>query len=74
MPIESETAFQPKYPKAIVHLSEIDGNVFNLIANTRRALMWAGAQRTEVEAFISEATSGDYDHVVQTIMRWVDCD
>jgi hypothetical protein len=26
----------------------------------------------EIEEYIAEATSGDYDHLLQTTMRWVD--
>jgi len=26
----------------------------------------------EIDAFFAEATSGDYDHLLQTTMRWVD--
>jgi hypothetical protein len=26
----------------------------------------------ELAAFTTEATSGDYDHLLQTVMRWVD--
>ena len=26
----------------------------------------------EIAAFTAEAMSGDYDHVLQTVMRWVD--
>jgi hypothetical protein len=25
----------------------------------------------EIEEFLAEATSGDYDHLLQTVVRWV---
>ena len=28
--------------------------------------------REEQEEFMEEATSGDYDHLLQTVMKWVD--
>jgi hypothetical protein len=28
----------------------------------------------EIDAFFAEATRGDYDHLLQTTMAWVDCD
>ena len=45
-------------------------------ANRRRrpAGRRGGVGSDDVTAFVTEATSGDYDHVLQTAMRWVDVD
>jgi hypothetical protein len=37
----------------------------------QRALRDAGASEEEVSRFHAEATSGDYDNLLQTCMRWV---
>ncbi|MBZ0172755.1 MAG: hypothetical protein K8E66_10275 [Phycisphaerales bacterium] len=34
----------------------------------------AGVLKEDRDAFVAEATSGDYDHLLQTVMRWVATD
>jgi hypothetical protein len=46
-----------------------DGNAFALIALGRKELEKLG-RRDEVAAFTEEMTSGDYDHLLQTIIKW----
>lgn len=62
-----------KYPNVTVQLTGADGNAFRLIAQTRSALRRAKPRvpEEEIETFTEEAQSGDYDNVLQTIMRWV---
>lgn len=60
-----------KYPEIDVQLSGTDGNAFAIIGAVRKALRSAGVTPSEVAEFTNEATSGDYDHVLQTCMRWV---
>lgn len=61
-----------KYPNVYVPLIGEDGNAFAIIARARRAAQRAGVPGDEVAAFSTEATSGDYDHLLQTVMRWFD--
>ncbi len=61
----------PKYPQVVVELFGRDGNVFGLLANTTRALRQAGVPSDECLRFRNEATSGSYDHALQTIQKWV---
>jgi hypothetical protein len=60
-----------KYPNVKCVLTEVDGNAMVIIGTVRSALRRAGVPREEIEAFSDEATSGDYDKVIQTCMRWV---
>ena len=60
-----------KYPDIEVELTGHDGNAMAIISAVRRALR-RKAPPSAVDAFTSEAMSGDYDHVLQTAMRWVD--
>jgi hypothetical protein len=53
-----------------VQLTGQDGNAFAVLGAVRKALVDAGHD-DEVEAFLAEATSGDYDHLLWTCMRWV---
>lgn len=46
-----------------------DGNAFSIIAAGTKELKRQG-RRDEVAAFTAEATSGDYDNVIQTLLRW----
>lgn len=60
-----------KYPQVTVKLVGADGNAFMLVGKVRTALRRAGVPAEEIEAFSTEATSGNYDHVLQTIMGTV---
>lgn len=46
-----------------------DGNAYSFIGAGRRALLRQGRD-SEVTAFTEEMTSGDYDHLVQTFLKW----
>lgn len=61
----------PKYPDIEVQLSGEDGNVFPILARMQIALRAAGIRAEERAEFMQEATSGDYDHVLQTCVAWV---
>lgn len=61
----------PEYPDIEVQLSGEDGNSFAILGRVTGAMRRAGVSKEEREAFMAEATAGDYDHVLQTCMRWV---
>ena len=67
-----EDPTQPRYPDVQVQLSGEDGNAFAILGRTAAALRAAGVPHEEIEEFFAEATSGDYDHLLQTTMAWVD--
>ena len=46
-----------------------DGNAFAVLAKARRALRDAG-RGDEWATFVAKATSGDYDHLLATVMDW----
>lgn len=62
----------PRYPHVEVELSDGDGNAFFILGRVTKALRRAGASQEELNEFRTEATSGDYDNVLQTAMRWVE--
>lgn len=62
----------PKYPNVVVSLTGSDGNAFSVLGAVRRAMKRARLPETEVDAFTKEATSGDYNHLLATAMRWVE--
>jgi hypothetical protein len=60
-----------KFPEVEVELVGHDGNAFSILGSVNRALQRAGVSKEERDAFAKEATSGDYDHLLQTCMAWV---
>jgi hypothetical protein len=65
---------QPRYPNIRVQLVGQDGNAFSIIGRTRVALRRGGVHAEAIDAFVQEATSGDYNHLLQTVMKWVSVD
>jgi hypothetical protein len=59
-----------RHPEITVQLTGTDGNAYAILAAVRTALRHAG-HNDEVAAFLAEATSGDYAHLLATCMRWV---
>lgn len=62
----------PIYPEIEVQLVGQDGNAFLIIGRVREALRSANVGSDEIQKFTDEATAGDYNHVLQTVMRWVE--
>jgi hypothetical protein len=48
----------------------IDGNALALVGQCKRAARKAGWTSEQTQAFVKEALSGDYDHVIQTCMKY----
>lgn len=61
-----------KYPNVKVQLTGESGNAFAVLGAVKKALRQAGASKQEQDAYFAEATSGDYDHLLQTTMAWVE--
>ena len=68
------TPGNPRYPDVHVQLTGLDGNAYSILGRCSREARRAGVDDAEVKGFIHEATSGDYDHLLQTCMRWFDVD
>jgi hypothetical protein len=64
--------FDIKFPDITVQLSGEDGNGAFIVGRVMRALRRHKVPQKQVSQFVEEATSGDYDHLLQTCMRWVD--
>jgi hypothetical protein len=63
-----------KYPHIEVKLVGEDGNAYSILGRVTRAMRRANAPKDEIDAFTKEATSGNYDHLLQTCLRWVNCE
>ena len=52
-----------------VQLVGRDGNAFSILGTVKQALKRGGESREFIEAFVKEATSGDYNHLLATCMK-----
>jgi hypothetical protein len=62
----------PKHPEITVKLVGGDGNAFSILGSVIRAMRAASLPHDEIKRFRDEAMSGDYDHLLQTCMKWVE--
>lgn len=62
---------KPFYPHVKVKLIGRNGNAFAILGNVQRQMEKANLSQREIDKFIEEATSGNYDHMLQTCMKWV---
>ena len=58
--------------KPNLKLTGHDGNAFSIMGRVKKALMRSGADKEYIDQYLSEATSGDYDHLLLVSMEYVD--
>ena len=63
---------KPKYPNIKVKLTGKDGNAFAVMGRVTKALQRNGVSKVIQNEFFLDASSGNYDHVLQTAMKYVD--
>ena len=68
MTINSE---EPIYPKVTVQLIGLDGNTIAIVNRVSKQMRLSGIKRNKIIEFQEEALSGDYNHVIQTCMKYV---
>lgn len=61
----------PKYDIE-VKLSGEDGNAFAIMSRVKKALKSAGATKEDIDTYLSESMSGDYDNLLRTAMKYVE--
>ena len=59
-----------KYPEITIPLEGEDGNAFSILGRVSRIAKQEGISKEEIQQFMDEAMSGDYDHLLRTVMRW----
>jgi hypothetical protein len=62
----------PKYPNITVQLLGRDGNAFAILGRVQSAMRRGGVPQEDIKKFMDEATKGDYDRLLTTVMSWVD--
>ena len=60
----------PKYD-IDVQLTGNDGNAFAIMGTVQKALKREGVSSEEIKEYTNESMFGDYDHLLQTAMKWV---
>ena len=54
-----------------VRLVGEDGNAFSILGRCRAAMRKAGYPQAFIDTFVTEATAGNYDDLLATVMRYV---
>lgn len=65
---------RPLYPNIQVKLVGEDGNAFAIMGRVTKAMRSANVPPEVVAEFREEATSGGYDRLLQTCMKYIQCD
>jgi hypothetical protein len=60
----------PKYDIE-VELVGHDGNAFAIMGKVKDALKRNGASSEDIDEYMKESMSGDYDNLLRTAMEWV---
>jgi len=60
------------YEKPKVKLIGNDGNAFFILGQVKKAMKKAGASEDELVQYVQEATTGDYNHLLQVSMEYID--
>jgi len=58
--------------KPEVKLVGADGNAFSVMGLVAKALKRAGADKEYVDKYMAEAMAGDYDHLLQVTIGYVE--
>ena len=61
-----------KFPKVSVQLTGNDGNAFAVMGAVTKAMHLAGVGKDDIDAYRTEAMSGDYDNLLRVTMETVD--
>ena len=61
---------QESKPK--LQLTNMDGNSFFILGRARRVAKEAGWSEERVAKFVKEAMASNYDHLLQTCMKYFD--
>ena len=70
---EQQNTSYPLYPQVKVKLIGEDGNAFAILGRVSREAKKHLDKQT-VDKFIEEATSGDYDHLLETCLKYFTCE
>lgn len=58
--------------RPVVRLVGEDGNAFAILGRVRRTMRQAGWPKDAIDGFMAEATSGNYDYLLATVLDHCD--
>lgn len=61
----------PKFENIDVQLIGMDGNAFSILGRVLDAMKKAGLSQADIDAFVKEATSNNYDNLLMTVAKRV---
>lgn len=56
--------------RPVIKLIGQNGNAFNILAIMRKGLRDEGVSKERINEIMEEAMSGDYDHLLGTVMKY----
>jgi hypothetical protein len=59
-------------PKPEITLVGEDGNAYSIMAIAQKGMRKAGWTKEQIDAYLEEAMSGDYDNLLVTTMKYCD--
>jgi hypothetical protein len=72
-PVPEEEGVTPPEEKVKVRITGTDGNAFAILGTVKNAMRQSRLYTPEqIKAFMDEAMSGDYDHLLQVCTKWAD--
>lgn len=60
-----------KYPEIEVQLTGNDGNAYAIMGAVQKALRRAEVPQHEIEQYLNQSMSGDYNNLLRVAMNWV---
>ena len=63
-----------KFPEINVKLVGEDGNAFSILGRVKKAMRRAKVDKDQIDAYLKDAMSGDYNHLLHVTMETVSCD
>ena len=70
----SESTPQENTRRPKVRMVGEDGNALSILGRASRAMRKEGWTKHQIDRFVDEATSGDYNNVIGTVMKYCDVD
>lgn len=64
------TTTNVKFPQVRVNLSGREGNAYSIIGICIQTALKGKIPNADILAFLNEAISGDYDHMLATCCEW----
>jgi len=60
-----------RFPHITVELVDKSGNAFYILGTVLKEMKRNHVTKEDQDKFLAEATSGNYDNLLQMVMRWV---